>query len=87
MADSAMDKTVTTVDDDEAAANGSSGHRHAGTPGETVAAAEREHSPGDRTPHPQQRGRPARPRESLHEWIVHFDAERSFGPPAWSDEQ
>lgn len=84
MADSAMERTV-KKDDGEDAASGSFGHRHAGTPNETVAAAKRAHSPGDREP--RQRGKPARLCESLHEWIVHFDAERSSGPPASSDEE
>ncbi|MBB5414451.1 hypothetical protein [Paraburkholderia atlantica] len=73
-------------DDGEAAASGPSGQRYAQTPGETAAAADRGQSAIERAP-PQQRGRLKKPRESLHAWIVHFDAEPSSRPLASDDEE
>ncbi|KXU84004.1 hypothetical protein CI15_26200 [Paraburkholderia monticola] len=78
-----MEKNV-EKDDAEAAASGPSGRRHAGTPDGTAAAVEREQAANERES--RQRGRPKKPRESLHAWIVHFDPERSSGPLASSDE-
>ncbi|WP_233808570.1 hypothetical protein [Paraburkholderia sp. HP33-1] len=72
-------------DDCEDAVSGRSGHRHAGMPDETVAAADPGQSAIEREP--QRRARPKKPRESLHAWIVHFDAERSSGPPGSNDEE
>ncbi|MGF6979049.1 hypothetical protein QFZ94_007564 [Paraburkholderia sp. JPY465] len=79
-----MEKNV-AKDDGEAAASGSSGQRYAQTPGETAAAADRGQSAIERGP--QQRERLKKPRESLHSWIVHFDAEPSSRPPASDDEE
>ena len=79
-----MDKSV-MKDDGEAAQSSPLGHRHAGkTPDATAAAA-----PSGRAAvegEQERRGKQKKPRESLHAWIVHFDAERSSGPPASSDE-
>ncbi|NVI02264.1 hypothetical protein [Paraburkholderia youngii] len=79
-----MEKNV-AKDDGEAAASDPSGQRYAQTPGETAAAADRGQSAIERAP--QQRGRLKKPREPLHAWIVHFDAEPSSRPPASDDEE
>ncbi|NUY05113.1 hypothetical protein [Paraburkholderia youngii] len=79
-----MEKNV-AKDDGAAAASGPSGQRYAQTPGETAAAADRGQSAIERAP--QQRGRLKKPSESLHAWIVHFDAEPSSRPPASDDEE
>jgi hypothetical protein len=84
MADSAMKKNG-AKDGCESAASGPSGRRHAKTPGETAAAADRGQLAIEREL--QQRGRSKKPRESLHAWIVHFDAEPSSRPPASDDEE
>ncbi|MGF6852072.1 hypothetical protein [Paraburkholderia sp. CI3] len=78
-----MEKNVAN-DDGEAAASNPSGHRSDRTSGETAAAANRGQPATEREP--QQRGRLKKPRESLHAWIVHFDAEPSSGLPASNDE-
>jgi hypothetical protein len=83
MADSAMEKDVAKVDD-EIAASGSFVQRHAGTADEAAGAADRGQSAIDREQ--RQRGWLKKPRESLHAWIVHFDAEPSSGPPESNDE-
>lgn len=79
-----MEKNV-AKDDGEAAASGPSGQGYGGAPGETAAAAHRGQPAIEREP--QQRGRLNKPRESLHAWIVHFDAEPSSGPPASNEEE
>ncbi|APA89974.2 hypothetical protein BJG93_31590 (plasmid) [Paraburkholderia sprentiae WSM5005] len=71
--------------DGEAMASGASEHRYSGTPGETAAAARRGQPATEREP--QQRRAPKKRRESLHTWIVHFDAERSARPPASNEEK
>jgi hypothetical protein len=78
-----MEKNV-EKDDAGAAASGPSRHQHAGTPDGTATAVERGQAAIERES--RQRGRQKKPRESLHAWIVHFDAERSSGPLASSDE-
>jgi hypothetical protein len=77
-----MEKKV-EKDDAEAAASGPSRHRPS-KPDGTVGAAEHGQAAIERES--RQRGRLKKPRESLHVWIVHFDAERSSGPLASSDE-
>jgi hypothetical protein len=84
MTDSAMEKRV-AKDDGVPATRGPSRQQHAGPRDHTAAAAERGQSAIEREP--QQRGRFKKPRGSLHVWIVHFDAERSSGPLASSDEE
>ncbi|MCC8402624.1 hypothetical protein LJ655_12100 [Paraburkholderia sp. MMS20-SJTN17] len=71
-------------DDREAAVSGRSGQPQAGPRDETGAAADGAQPAIESEP--QRRARPKKPRESLHAWIVHFDAERSSGPPGPNDE-
>ncbi|MGF6919037.1 hypothetical protein OKW41_003777 [Paraburkholderia sp. UCT70] len=78
-----MEKNVAN-NDGKAATSNPSGHRSDRTSGETAAAPNRGQPATEREP--QQRGRLKKPRESLHAWIVHFDAEPSSGPPASNDE-